>query len=418
MADHRKSFRPRRLTIDGRDLPCGRRLGTVVAFLCALILAPNAAYSQEIGLKRGEASLDSGQYDAAVRQLSATVNDSDSTQEQVVRALYLRGIAYRRLGQTGQAVSDLGAAVWLGLPPSDKVRALVNKGLAYRAAGLSSQAEQALAQARQSSSSSTVEGIIAKDGGRGPVASTSDVGEGAPSRSVWDRIVPSFGSSSPAPSASEPEPQKQTAAAPAPPAEAPATGWGAEVSDASRESGSAVSRWFGSLTGDSTPAPLVPSAANPIPPPTSSTAPRATTASRTTTAARTSAATPPSAASWAANTETEREGERGTALGRWFSRQTSSEPAAAPALPSRGYTVQLANSRSQAEAQALWKKARTADSQLASATPRIEKVELGSFGTFYSVKIGPFASEAAGSRVCNALKRQGTDCTVVSPDGP
>jgi hypothetical protein len=80
--------------------------------------------------------------------------------------------------------------------------------------------------------------------------------------------------------------------------------------------------------------------------------------------------------------------------------------------------VQLANSRSKAEAEALWKKARSSNSQVASAGSSIEKVDIGSFGTFYSVKIGPFASESEGSKVCNALKRGGTDCSVVSPDGP
>jgi hypothetical protein len=56
--------------------------------------------------------------------------------------------------------------------------------------------------------------------------------------------------------------------------------------------------------------------------------------------------------------------------------------------------------------------------QLASAAPQIEKVDIGSFGTFYSLKIGPFASQADGTKLCNALKRGGTDCSVVSPDGP
>jgi hypothetical protein len=80
--------------------------------------------------------------------------------------------------------------------------------------------------------------------------------------------------------------------------------------------------------------------------------------------------------------------------------------------------VQLANSRSQADAQALWKQASKSNGQLAGTAPQIEKVDIGSFGTFYSLKIGPFASQAEGTKVCNALKRGGTDCSVVSPDGP
>lgn len=80
--------------------------------------------------------------------------------------------------------------------------------------------------------------------------------------------------------------------------------------------------------------------------------------------------------------------------------------------------MQLANSGSQAEAQALWKQVSRSNSQLASTAPQIEKVDIGSFGTFYSLKIGPFASREESTKVCNALKRSGTDCSIVSPDGP
>lgn len=427
MAEHRKSFRQRRLEIGGRRLRRGRLFGAAIAFLGALALAPAPVLAQEIGLTRGEASLDAGQYETAIRQLSATVNDAKSTLEQASKALYLRGIAYRKLGMTGRAVADLGAAIWLGLDSSDKARALVNKGLAFRAAGLSSQADAALDQARRASSAGTVDKIIAQDGAAQAVASTSassDVASGAPGASVWDQLVPSFGSSSssppptPAPTAQESEPAAEPTAE-----AAPSSGWTAEVADeTAAPSGNAVSRWFGSLGGDSAPAPPpAPSATNPIPAQTSTS--RTTTAPpRTTTATRTATAPPPSAESWAANTETEREGESGTAIGRWFSRQATSDsapaPAAAPAPAGGGYTVQLANSQSKAEAEALWSKARGTSSQAASAGSRIEKVEIGSFGTFYSVKIGPFASESEGTKVCNALKRGGTDCSVVSPDGP
>lgn len=424
MADHWKSFRPRRLSFDERHLRRVRLFGAALAFLCALSAVPSAAFSQEIGLSRGEASLDSGKYEDAVRQLSATVNDSDSTVAQASKALYMRGIAYRKLGFPGRAVADLGAAVWLGLGPSDKARALVNKGLAFREAGLASQAEAALAQARKASSAGEVQRLIAQDSSARAVASSS-IDDAGPSESVWSRIVPSFGSDSsePAP-ATAPASTPEAAPAPAPTqtAEAaPATGWNASVDDETAEqSGNAVSRWFGSLTGSSasTATQTAPIATSPTPTPPP--APR--TATSASTATRTAAVPPPSAESWAANTETVSENESGTAVGRWFSRRTSSSPApapaAAPAPQGGGYTVQLANSRSQSEAQALWKKAKGANPQLASASPRIETVDIGDFGTFYTVKIGPFASQAEGAKACNALKRGGTDCSVISPDGP
>ena len=50
-------------------------------------MAPGPGFSQEVGLTRGEASLSSGQYEIAVQQLSATVNDGKSTVEQAAKDL-------------------------------------------------------------------------------------------------------------------------------------------------------------------------------------------------------------------------------------------------------------------------------------------------------------------------------------------
>ncbi|MGH6734534.1 MAG: SPOR domain-containing protein [Methyloceanibacter sp.] len=427
MADHRKSFRPRHLAFGGGLLLRRRLAGAAFALLGLLA----AAHAQDAGLKTGADSLAAGKYDTAVRQLSATVNNENVSAGQAAKALYLRGIAYRKLGQPARAISDLGAAIWLGLTPSDKVRALVNRGLAYKAAGLSSQGDAELALARKASSTSEVDKLIAEDGAAAVAAAdpgsfaTAVVADDQSSsgESVWSRLVPSFGGSSssppPAPPPAAPPPRAAPAPAPASPqtaAAAPSSGWDASVSDTTSEpsgGGNRVSRWFGSLTGDSAPAPApAPDATAPAPAP------------RTTTAPPKTAAAPPSAASWAANTETTKvvsegsDGGGGTAIGRWFSRSSESAPAAPQAASAGRYRIQLANSRSQAEAEALWKQVSRANGQLASAQPQIEKVDIGSFGTFYSLKFGQFGSQEEGARVCNALKRSGTDCSVVSPDGP
>ncbi len=47
---------------------------------------------------------------------------------------------------------------------------------------------------------------------------------------------------------------------------------------------------------------------------------------------------------------------------------------------------------------------------LQGVSPEIEKVDIGDFGTFYSLKIGPFPDKAQSVKVCNALKRNGIDC--------
>ena len=56
-----------------------------------------------------------------------------------------------------------------------------------------------------------------------------------------------------------------------------------------------------------------------------------------------------------------------------------------------------------------------AEPGLAGAQPQIEKVDIGNFGTFYSLRIGPFPDKAESLKVCNALKRSGVDCSLVTP---
>jgi cell division septation protein DedD len=91
-------------------------------------------------------------------------------------------------------------------------------------------------------------------------------------------------------------------------------------------------------------------------------------------------------------------------------------PAAAPAASAAGggFQLQLATSRSEAEAKALWKKV-SQNQAVAGASPQFEKVEIGSFGTFYALRIGPFPDKAESLKVCNALKRSAIDCSPVTP---
>ena len=65
------------------------------------------------------------------------------------------------------------------------------------------------------------------------------------------------------------------------------------------------------------------------------------------------------------------------------------------------------------EAKALWKQVSQSQG-LQGVSPAIEKVDIGNFGTFYSLKIGPFPDKAQSVKVCNALKRNGIDCLPVT----
>jgi cell division septation protein DedD len=99
-----------------------------------------------------------------------------------------------------------------------------------------------------------------------------------------------------------------------------------------------------------------------------------------------------------------------------FSRTAEAAPEAPPAASasSGGFRLQLATSRSEEEAKALWKKV-SQNQAVAGVQPEIEKVEIGNFGTFWSLRIGPFPDKAEGLKVCNALKRNGIDCSPAMP---
>lgn len=352
MADNQDTVRPRNLgsvghllrLLSGRLAPA---LGVALGVMCAVAALPDTAFSQDIGLRRGEASLSAGQFTDAARQLSATVNDPDATINQVAQALYLRGIAYRRAGYPGQAAADLGAALWLGLPSSDKARAYVNKGLAYQAAGMESQGASAMAQARRYSSASTVQKLIAQDGGVGPVAtggvsslipsvpsipSPGDVfekvvpsfgapktasqteGEAAPAENtgIWNKIVPSFGASNTAAqSATAPAGEGASAAAPQ---AAPTSGWDASVSEGS--GGNAVSRWWESVAGGGAPA------AQTAPAPAAPSAPVAKTTTATRSSTASSAPAQPQAAPTSGWDASVSEGSGGSGVKQWWNSVT------------------------------------------------------------------------------------------------
>ncbi|HEX2215477.1 MAG TPA: SPOR domain-containing protein [Xanthobacteraceae bacterium] len=408
MAEHRKTFRARRLAIGGRHLPL------IATFTLALMLGASlqSGLAQDSGLKNGAASLAAGKYDAAVRQLSATINGETASPGEAAKALYLRGIAHRKMGQPARAVADLGAAMWLGLPATDRVNALVNRGLAYRAAGLNKEGEAELAAARKLGGSGAVEKLIAEGGGapEGAAAIAAfdtevrPAGEPAASASASARAepVPSFDTSVSSERTPPSEPPTRTASA------SPGA-WSTSVANEQKpSSGNRLTRWFGSLTDSSDSQPSA-AEAPPAPPAEAEAQP-----SRP-------ATPPPAAASSAWSTTTEAQdaapsaggGESKSRWSRLFDRDD--EPAAQPGASTGGdFRLQLATSRSEAEAQALWKKV-TQTQAVAGVGHEIERVEIGSFGTFYALRLGPFRDKAESLKLCNALKRSGIDCSPVTP---
>jgi cell division septation protein DedD len=350
-------------------------MGALLAFAGIGLVAP--AHAQEGSLSAGTSAFTAGKYDTTVRMMTGVLQSDKVDPSEAAKALYYRGLAYQKLKQHTRAIADLGAAMWLGLPPSERTAALVNRSLAYRAAGLTSQADTELAAARKGARGGDVDRIIASNGGSGTADTASISGFATEVRTEGGRTT-TIASAEPAAAppriaeAAKPDSWTTTQQSEAAPSE-PQSG------------GNRLSRWWGSVRGSSSepePAPA------PAPPP----APNAAAA--------------PSA--W--TTQTQAEG--GTAETRVA---TASPTVPVPSGGGGNYLLQLSPTRSEAEANALWKTVAKQNAQLASLQPRIEKTDMGGLGTFYRLQIGPFPDKAESLKLCNALKRSGVDCFLVNP---
>ncbi len=379
------------------------------------------AVAQEGGgsaaLKTGAASFSAGKYDNAVRQLSAAINADTVAPQEAAKALYLRGMAYRKLNQPSRAIADLGAAMWLGLPASDRLIAQVNRALAYRAAGLDAQAESEIALARKSDSNNEIDTLLAENGGAANAASiaafSTEVRSEPPSARA-SAAAPSLPEAPPTRTAdasanwsvsvaSEPEPRASSAPKRPPPAPAapPAAGGETVVGDGTSDKpagGNRLSRWFNSF-GNPSAEPAAPSAND--------------------------GGGTPAASGWTTQTEAHKgdatsgnaaSGGGGAGANPPPQARTAEAKPAAPApaaAPASGYRLQLTASRSEEEARQLWQQIASQHKDLAGHEPLIEKTDIGNLGTFYRLQIGPFPDKAESLKLCNALKQSGVDCFLV-----
>jgi hypothetical protein len=88
---------------------------------------------------------------------------------------------------------------------------------------------------------------------------------------------------------------------------------------------------------------------------------------------------------------------------------------AAVAKPEGKFRIQVGMVRTQAEAQALATKVkRDHAAALATREPEIDEATVGNMGSFYRVRLGPFASAQEGQATCAKLKGTGIDCLVVA----
>jgi tetratricopeptide (TPR) repeat protein len=346
----------------------------------------------EKALELGIHSYDAGKLEPAVGALSAALQHGGLREPSMGRALYYRGMAYRKLGKPAQAISDLTSALWLktALTESQRADAMKQRAEAYREAGL---------------------------------------GE-APSTTA--AVVP--------PAASEPAKPEPTRTAKAEPAAEPArpapVASGAAIASASpapssSSGGFGFGNVFGGLFGGSAAAPA------PAAPPPPVTVAAATVEARPAPAAAGPAAAPAAAAPLIAApppAPPATTGSIGPAVSSWNQPATADKPAPqtkvgaatvavaaatpplapAPRVSANGhFRVQVAAVRSRDEADAVVARLKNEMSgKLAAAEPSVDEAVFGNMGTFYRVRLGPYASAQEAGRVCAGLKAGGFDCLM------
>ncbi len=371
---------------------------------------PDATAAQN-EVEAGIAALGQGKNDAAVASLSTALSAGSLPPGQTARALYYRGVAYRRQAKPAQAISDLTNALWIknGLTEEQRADALQQRSGAYREAGLPEQ------------------------------------GDPAPARTV---AVPK-----PSATASKTPPAPSPFAAVAPPAPS-----------ASASSGSSVGNFFGSIFGGSTPpetpapaaaataassAPQRP-ARQPLPtgfqgfpddsatfyqgpsrssspstppsePPAASTVVAkqgtgATEVKPVAPAAKPKVEATPKAAPQKAASPTEPPATTATAPAKAKSTTVVAArgTAAGGPAPAGNIQVLVAAVRTAQEAQGVASKLQSGFArELGGRAPVVDQTVAGSLGTIYRVQVGPFASARDTEALCAKLKGEGMECRVV-----
>lgn len=319
-----------------------------------------ALKSLEAGIK----SYEINKLEPAVQQLTAALANGLPSQ-QMARALYYRGLAFRKQAKPAQAISDLTSAIWLkgGLADAERANAIENRAAAYREAGIGEPSP------------------IAGDSTRAAAAPSSAA---APATS-WQTATASSGSSAPKPSTDAPS--------------APAAS-GSSAGSSGGGVGSFFSGLFGGNSSSSDAAPAL-----------------------TTTASTKAASTPVTAtSSWSdATSVASSKGRAPVADAPAASspgvKVAAATPAAAPAAPAyKGkFRLQVAAVRSRTEAEALAQKLKQGHgSAIGGREPAIEQSVIGAMGTFYRVRVGPYADANEPRQLCARIKPDGFDCLVVT----
>lgn len=366
----------------------------------------------------GARAFEAGKLDPAIKSLSAALSAGGLPSQQMAKALYYRGAAYRKQGKPAQAISDLTTAAWLknGLSDADRAQALDQRQAAYREAGLGD-APPAIAEPRSAAAPQQV--AAAAPAQAAPVQPGVKV-----SNPQSDSLFSWPWQSSPSAPAAAPAPPAPVAEAPAPAAVPPAAPvavpFSAPVVDPSpapenptlamapatsepsagapntlEKAGSAITGFFGNMFGGSNSSD------------SGSQATQTSSSSVMTSSTGAAATAPPQAVA--------NDWSQGISVASSANKTAQAAPAAAAAPPRGKYRLQVAAVRSRDEADRLAQRlAQTHGARLGGRTTEVDEAVIGNMGTFYRVRIGPYADGREPDQLCSVLRPDGFDCLVVT----
>jgi hypothetical protein len=390
--------------------------------------AADARKAYDAGLKEFAA----GRSQTAVEQLSIAIKSGVLSGTEMAKALYTRGLAYKKENKPGQAISDLTSAIWLknGLSDIEKKAALAERSEAYRMAGLedtgSTPDRRAIGATASAAPGSNVDanpapGPNAGSAGLSPAAiaeaaagsKSAAPGSNASSSATvthqdasGDSNLQSAASSTVAGGASA-TPASTGFFGSSQPAEAASGSGASEGSSGTSSFGQTVSAIPGNVTGffsnmfgggASTPAPEA--AAAPV------------------ASVMTASTTPvePETSSWDNATIVAPGGSAKNKVSKVAKVALATETKPKPVAATKGkYKVHIAALRSRAEAEALAQQLVTQHgADLSNHVPTVDEAVIGSMGIFYRVRIGGYASQEEPRGLCNKLRSSGLDCLVVT----
>jgi len=372
----------------------------------------------------GAKAFESGKSDAAIASLTAAIASGALQSQQMAKALYLRGVAFRRQGKPAQAISDLTSALWLkgGLNEAERAVAMENRAGAYREAGLvePTQVETARNSALAGRPAAVAEKAPAAAPGRTPAGTAS----GSTVASSWQSSTAVR--QAPATTAAVAAPVQPAGAAPQSAAVVPPQPAGAAAQrrapfpDGSGHTERSITPYTAAVREQVATAPsaseqVIPAQAQPSRSgggllkgllgdlSLGGSAPK-----------RPEVAAPPTQTANVANASWS-DATRVVAPAARQQAAAAVAPAAAPPQPEGNYRLQVAAVRTRQEAESVSARLRQQHAkELRSRNVEIDEAALANIGTFYRVRVGPYAEPNEPRNLCVKLRQKGYDCLVVS----